>query len=108
MILLLKARDWEWKVFIGENESTWGKKIEFFVSIPKSKIWTGLEKIKVKSNALDVIKEDRQAFAILVGKVQTPSKALAVALALTEPDQTLRQLSTKETLRRLLIKNQIK
>ena len=55
-----------------------------------------------------MIKEDRQAFAILVGKVQTPSKALAVALALTEPDQTLRQLSTKETLRRLLIKNQIK
>ena len=109
MILLLKARDWEWKVFIGKNESTWGKKIEFFVSIPKSKIWTGLEKVKVKSNTLDVIKEDREAFVILVGKVQTPSKALKcpltnVALALTEADQTLRQLSTKATLRRLLYK----
>ena len=80
-----------------------------FSSIPKSKIRTGLEKVKVKNNTLDVIKEDRQAFGILVGKVQTPSKALkypliTVALASTEPDQTLRQLSTKATLRRLSYK----
>ena len=80
-----------------------------FASIPKSKIRTGLEKVKVKNNTLDGIKEDRQAFGILVGKVQTPNEALkypltTVALALTEPDQTLRQLSTNPTLRRLFYK----
>ena len=58
---------------------------------------------------LDVIKEDGQTFGILAGKVQTPSEALkypliTVALALTEPDQTLPQLSTKATLRRLQMK----
>ena len=83
------------------------KRIDFFASIPKSKIRTGLEKVKVKNNTLDVIKEDRQAFGILVGKVQTPSEALkypltTVPLALAEPDQALRQQSTKATLRRLL------
>ena len=81
-----------------------------FSSIPKSKIRTGLEKVKVKNNTLDGIKEDRQAFGILVGKVQTPSKALkypliTVALASTEPDQNylLRQPCVD-----FLIKNQIK
>ena len=80
-----------------------------FSSIQKSKIRTRLEKLKVKNITLDVVKEDRQAFGILVGKVQTPSEALkypstTVALALTEPDQTLCQLSTKATLRRLFYK----
>ena len=56
-----------------------------------------------------MIKEDRQTFGILVGKVQTPSEALkyplsTVALALTKPDQTSSQLSTKATLRRLFYK----
>ena len=83
------------------------KRIDFFASVPKSKIRTGLEKVKVKNNTFDVIKEDRQTFGILVGKVQTPSVALKypltiVVLALTKPDQTLPQLSTKATLRRLL------
>ena len=83
------------------------KRIDFFTSIPKSKIRTGLEKVKIKNNALDMVKEDKQVFGILVGKVRTPSEALkypltTVALALTEPDQTLRQLSTKATMRGLL------
>ena len=38
------------------------KRIEIFASIPKSKIRTGLEKVKVKNNNLDLIKDDRQAF----------------------------------------------
>ena len=38
-------------------------------SIPKSKNQNGLDKIKVNNNTLDVIKEDRQAFGLLVGKV---------------------------------------
>ena len=51
------------------------KRIDFFVSIQKSKIRTGLEKVKVKNNTLDVIKEDRQTFGKLVGKVQTPTNS---------------------------------
>ena len=81
------------------------KRIDFFANIPKSKIRIGLEKVKVKNNTLDVIKEDRQAFRLLVGKVQTPSEVekyplTTVPLAMTEPNQTLRQQSTKATLRR--------
>ena len=45
------------------------KRIDFFASIPKPKIDTGLKKLKVKNNTLDVIKENRQAFGILVGNV---------------------------------------
>ena len=85
------------------------KRIDFFASIPKSKIRTGLEKVKVKNNTLDMIKEDRQAFGLLVGNFQTPSEALKypltiVSLTLAEPDETLRQQSTKATLRRFLYK----
>ena len=50
------------------------KIIDFFVSIPKSKIRAGLEKVKVKNNTLDVIKEDRQAFGLLAGKVKLQVK----------------------------------
>ena len=52
------------------------KRIHILSSISKSKILTGLEKVKVKNNTIVVIKEDRQAFGLLVGKVQTPSEAL--------------------------------
>ena len=80
------------------------KRVDFFASIPKSKIRTGLEKVKVKNNTLGVIKEYRQGFGLLVGKVQTPSEAfknplITVPLALAEPNQTLRQ-QFKATLRR--------
>ena len=85
------------------------KRSDFFqhTKIQNSK-WIRKSKSK-KKNTIDVIKEDRQTFGILVGKVQTPSEALkypltTVALALTEPDQTLRQLSTKASLRRLFYK----
>ena len=44
------------------------KRIDFFANIPKSKIQTRLEKVKVKNNTLDVMKVDRQAFGLLVGK----------------------------------------
>ena len=42
------------------------KRIDFFYQHTKIQ---ELEKVKVKNNTLDVIKEDRQAFGILVGKV---------------------------------------
>ena len=44
------------------------KRIDSFANIPKSKIQTRLEKVKVKNNTLDVMKVDRQAFGLLVGK----------------------------------------
>ena len=56
------------------------KIIHILSSISKSKILTGLEKVKVKNNTIVVIKEDRQAFGLLVGKVQTPSEALKYPL----------------------------
>ena len=34
------------------------KKMDFFATIAKSKIQTGLEKVKVKNNTFDVIKKD--------------------------------------------------
>ena len=77
------------------------KRVDFFASIPKSKIRTGLE--KVKDSTLYMIKEDRHVFGLLVGNVQTPSEVLKyrltrLALALAEPDQALRQQSTKAIL----------
>ena len=70
------------------------KRVDFFASIPKSKIRTGLE--KVKDSTLYMIKEDRHVFGLLVGNVQIPSEVLKYrltrfALALAEPDQALRQ-----------------
>ena len=56
------------------------KIIHILSSISKSKILTGLEKVKVKNNTIVVIKEDRQAFGLLVGKVRTPSEALKYPL----------------------------
>ena len=57
---------------------------------------------------MDVLKEDRQAFGLLVGKVSTPAEALAysltsVPLALVDPDKTLRSQTTKSSLRNHLI-----
>ena len=53
-------------------------------------------KSKVKKKTLDVIKDDRQAFEILVGEVQTLCEALeypltTVLLALAELYEILRQ-----------------
>ena len=83
------------------------KRIDIFASISKSKTLTGLEKVKVKNNTIDVINEDRQTFGLLVGKRQTPSEALkypltTVPLTLAEPDQTLRQQSNKATVKNLI------
>ena len=85
------------------------KRTDFFPSIPKSK---SKLKVKVKNNTLDVIKENRQAFGLWVGKVKTPSEALkypvtAVPWALTEPDQALRQQSNATLRRRLYEKSDL-
>ena len=57
---------------------------------------------------IDIIKEDKQAFGLLVGEVSTPSEALeypltSVPLALADPDRSLRSQSTKSTFRNEII-----
>ena len=62
-----------------------------------------MKKEKKKAKQIDVLKEDRQAFGLLVGKVKSPEEALEYPLtklpfALADPDNTLRQ-GNKSTLR---------
>ena len=59
-----------------------------------------------------MIKVDRQFFRPLSGKFRAPKKALiypltTVPLALSKPDQTLRQQSTKAALRRRLYEKSV-
>ena len=82
------------------------KIIYFFTIIPKLKIQIELEKLNVKNNTLDVIKEDGRDFGLLLGNVKTPGEAIkypltTVELALAVSDQTFRQ-QFKVNLRKLL------
>ena len=72
------------------------------------RIKTGMEKEKKESRKLDILKEDKQAFGLLVGKVSTPAEALAfplttIPLALADVDKTLRSQTTKSVLRNHII-----
>ena len=58
------------------------KRIDIFASIPKSKIQNGLEKGQLKNNTLDLASENRQAFGLLVGNVQTPNETLKYPLTI--------------------------
>ena len=83
-------------------------RISIFDSITKSKIKTGMEKEKKESRKLDILKEDKQAFGLLVGKVSTPADVLAfplttIPLALADVDKTLRSQTTKAVLRNHII-----
>ena len=84
------------------------RKVTFFDPIPKMKIKTGMEKEKKANKKLDTLKEDRQAFGVLVGKALTPTEALtypltSIPLSLADPDRSIRSQSTKSTLRNELI-----
>lgn len=47
---------------------------------------------------IDIIKEEKQVFGFLVGRVSTPSEALQYALILlADPDRSLRSQNTKST-----------
>ena len=64
---------------------------------------------KKTAKSIDILKEDRQAFGLLVGKVRTQVEALpypltSIPLALAFPDNTLRQ-SQKAPLRNFLIED---
>ena len=70
------------------------EKVGPFDTISKAKLKTGLEKKKKNNKVLDIIKEDPQAFSLMVGKVGSAAEALAfpittVPLVLAEPDMTL-------------------
>ena len=96
------------KTFIEERvKATDDIKISIFEPIKRQKLATGLKKEKKTQKSIDILKEDRQAFGLLVGKVKTPEEALAhplttIPLALANPDNTLRQ-GSKATLRNFLI-----
>ena len=94
---LLKSQTigkWRLKEFIEDGIKAPGKtKINLFNTIPRENIATGLKKEK-QEKKIDVLKEDRQVFGLLVGKFKTLGEALAhplttIPLALAKPDSSL-------------------
>ena len=82
-------------------------RINFFEKISKSRIKTGLEKIKKDPKVVNILKEDRQVFGILVGKSTSPKEAhsyplTTIPLALATPKGELRH-SAKAPLRNFLV-----
>ena len=83
------------------------QQVSFFTPIKNPKIDTGLKKTKTTPKVINVLKEDKQAFGILVGKSISLEEAhsyplTSVPLALASPDGFLRQ-GSKATLRNHLI-----
>ena len=81
----------------------------FFHPITNPKLNTGIVKEKKTKKAVDVMKEDRQAFGILIAKSVSLEEAFkfpitSVPLAVANPDRTLRQ-GDKASLRNMLIEN---
>ena len=77
-------------------KATREERINFFDKIVNLKIKTGQEKIKKDPKTVNILKEDRQAFGMLVGKTTTPEEAhshplTSVPLALATPERDLRQ-----------------
>ena len=88
-------------------KATGGDRKYFFDKIVNLKIKTGQEKAKKVPKAVNVLKEDRQAFGLLVGKVTTSEEAHSYPLttgplALATPERDLRQ-GSKAALRNYLI-----
>ena len=86
---------------------TGSDRINFFEKIIKRKIKTGLEKIKKDPKVVNIPKEDRQAFGILLGKSTSLKDARsyplrAIPLASTTPKVELRH-SAKAPLRNFLV-----
>ena len=90
--------------FIDERMKTvGGNMVSFFASIQSPKIDTGPKKAKKMSPAVNVMKEEKQAFGLLVGKFSSAEETLAypltsIPLLLATPDGNLRQ-SSKATFR---------
>ena len=80
---------------------------EFFEPIAKLQIAFGIKGKKKTSKAISVIKEDRQAFSVILGNEIDLSEALkypitSIPLSIRNPDDTLRQ-SPKNIFRNFLI-----
>ena len=83
------------------------ERVDFFSPIKKPNLKTGLKKKKQASKVINVLKEDKQAFDLLVGKTESLLEArsyplTSVSLALAFPDGDLRQ-GLKAALRNYLI-----
>ena len=83
-------------------------KESFFSPIKKLKLHTGIQKPKKTPKAVSILKEDRQAFGILVGKAASIEEAFAypittIPLSLATPGGELRQ-GDKAALRNFMIK----
>ena len=93
--------------YVTRLKATGEDRTNFFEKITNLKIKTGQEKSKKEPKAVNVLKEDRQAFGLLVGKATSPAEAhsyplTTIPLALATPDRDLRQVS-KAALRNYLI-----
>ena len=74
------------------------KRVSFFAPIKNPKIDTGLRKDKKVATAVNILKEEKQAFGLLVGKLNSTEEALqypltSIPLSLATPDGNLRQSS---------------
>jgi len=91
------------------NERLKTRKSSFFSRITNPKLNTGVVKKMKPKKVLDVMKEDRQAFGVLVAKSISLEEAFkfpvtSVPLAVSNPDGSLRQ-GDKASLRNMLIEN---
>lgn len=82
-------------------------RVSFFKPIQKPKLKTGLEVPKKAPRAVNILKEEKQAFGCLVGKATSASEAhsyplTSVPLALSTEDKLLRQ-GSKSVLRNHMI-----
>ena len=104
----MEAGEKQFKDFVDLRLKTTGEdRMNLFDKLVNLKIRTGQEKAKKDSKAVNVLKEDRQAFGVLVGKATTPEEAhshplTTVPLALATQERDLRQ-GSKATLRNYLI-----
>jgi hypothetical protein len=92
-------------------KATGEERVYFFDKITKLNIKTGMEKTKKDPKAMNILKEDRQAFGVLVGKATSPEDAhsyplTTVPLALATPEMDLRQ-GSKAVLRNYLIEESV-
>lgn len=82
-------------------------RVSFFKAITNQKIKTGLEKPKKFQKVVNILKEEKQAFGVLVGKATTAREAhshplTSVPLALSTEESCLRQ-GAKSVLRNHII-----
>ena len=95
--------------FIQERLKRTGEdRVSFFRPIQNPKIKTGLQQPKKAARALNIVKEEKQAFGTLVGKATSAREAhsyplTTVPLALSTEDQDLRQ-GSKSILRNYMVK----